>query len=179
MTEVQDEPTRGELWQVIEEAHNYLHQWLVDSSSRMHPIYGEIEINMGDWGIRDSATSCSVCLAGLWYLRERGWLLGEAFKINSPDRVLVDIKTDRLVSFLNELRCPLDVIDDDEDLEPVTYSHKIGELLGIEGIPYLEDELMVALGLEEIHWDEYDPEHILAFLQWLLEQRTVGGNSNE
>lgn len=143
-----DVDTQAELWQVVQEAHDYLHAYLHDPTSRIYSEGGVVHFSASDWGYR-TKDGCSVCLAGLWYLKKEGVLLGELFKV-----------LPQIADFLDDLR----YLHVDPEL--------IGDWLGIE-IPY---DLDIALALEATGddcWDKDNIHHILAFLKWLLQHKPV------
>lgn len=149
---VDELPPRGVLWQVVQEAYNYLHEWVTNPSSRAHPHYGKVHFDVSKWGY-EGLESCMVCVAGLYFLRKYDVLLGVTYKYDPYPKV---------ADFLDDLT--YSGADDDA---------KIEEYLGVEIPEGLRDGL-VGIG----PWDSEYPEHLLAFLQWLLGQRTQVGDSN-
>lgn len=136
---MRDIPTRTELWAAVQEAHDYLYQYLNDLSSRYIPDLGTIEFDAWDWGSKVDRT-CTVCLAGLYLLRREHKLFHDS-----------DTKMTPLLGFLDDLR------------NPDQYEDKIEEWLGVSvdyDSSYIADD-----GL----WDSGNPEHILHFLGWLLD----------
>lgn len=144
-TELYDVPPTPQLWAVIREAHDYLHEY-INGPSVIDPKYGKVRFDAGVWGESDGNT-CTVCLAGLWFVRRVGMLVLE---------ISVSTSFPPLADFLDDLRHP----DKDYVRERVQYE------LGVDVPEDLADEL--AGGEDE--WDGNNPEHILAFLQWLLQQ---------
>jgi hypothetical protein len=108
----------------------------------VHSNYGKIIFDTSTWGEKDG-TSCKVCLAGLWYLQKGYGLLGE----KGPKPPVPD--------FLDDLRYPGASAD------------KLYDLLGVTVPEGLESELV-----SDHDWDRGNPNHILLFLDWLLEQHT-------
>ena len=137
-------PPRNELWVAVQEAHDYLHQWINDPSGRQHPQYGAIEFDVCDWGHRKEG-GCVVCLGGLYYLHK-------AHKLLADDHDTWNSPVPPILRFLDHLRYPEDNADE------------IEEWLGVE-VDY--DTRFIADGCE---WDTADPAHIQDFLWWLLER---------
>lgn len=145
-TTASDYPPREELWAAVQEAHDYLYQYLNDPSNREHPAEGEIEFSAYNWGLRYPG-GCEVCLAGLWYLHKVGRLL--EVEMNDDDEY---VNLPPLCRFLDKLRCPADNGDE------------IEERLGVatQSYPSQDEDGGMLYG--------DNPEHILAFLRWLLER---------
>jgi hypothetical protein len=137
----------------VQEAYDYLHEWITNPTSRVHPHYGKVHFDISKWGY-EGQESCMVCVAGLYYLRKYDLLLGIKYRYEPYPK---------LAEFLDDLT--YSGADDDALIE---------EYLGVHVPSGLRDRL-VGGGL----WDSDQPEHLLAFLQWLLGQRTPGGNSND
>lgn len=142
-------PPRDVLWQVVQEAYDYLHEWVTNPSSRAHPHYGKVHFDVSKWG-REGEESCMVCVAGLYYLRKYDLLLEVKYNHDPYPEV---------AEFLDELTYS------DGD-----YDAQIEECLGVEIPEGLRDGLIMVGP-----WDSEHPEHLLAFLQWLLGQRTQAG----
>lgn len=140
-------PPRTELWAAVQEAHDYLHQWVINPPGRLHPTYGKVVFDAGSWGHRFFADECWVCLAGLRYLRKENSLLGVDVEQNGEDISATDY-------FLDALR------------DPITNSGYIERWLGVQ-VP------TDITGYEL--WDPESPEEILAFLAWLLDAGKVQG----
>ena len=142
--------TRGELWHIVQEAHDYLHAYLYDPTSRIYSEGGVVHFSASDWGYR-TKDGCKVCLAGLWYLKKENVLLGDLLDVyHQPLPQIAD--------FLDDLRR----LDMDPDL--------IEDWLGISVPDDLDTELAVKATGDEC-WDEDNIHHILAFLKWLLEHK--------
>lgn len=146
---VDELPPRDELWEVVQEAHDYLNTWVSDPDSRTDPDYGAVGFSVYNWGT-STWGECEVCLAGLYYLRKYGTLLGQDYQCR-PD----------LAEFLDNLtyRGSVDAY--------------IEQLLGVCVPDRLRNDLVGR------QWTGDNPSHLLAFLQWLLGQRTPGGINNE
>jgi hypothetical protein len=136
-------PPRRQLWVIIQEVHDYLYTYLNDPSSRHHPTMGRVYFCTTHWGRPIlGGRGCEVCLAGLWYLRKCGVLLG------SPDII------PPLATLLDSLIDP-------------RYSHqRVSELLGIHIPAGIHHQLV-----GPYMWESYNPVHILKFLAWLLEHK--------
>lgn len=149
--------SREQLWEVVQEAHDYLSAWVNDPAGGTHPTKGEIHFNAGSWGrSRKDKKVCYVCLAGLWYLQKRGILLKQEIK---DTQVLP-----RIADFLDDLRHV-----DDTDVD-----YRIEQWLDIS-IP--QDLAYNLIADTDDYWDEDNPHHILLFLDWLLEQHDRGGST--
>lgn len=138
-------PPRSELWAAVQEAYEYLDQYLNDLPSRQHPVYGRVVFEAGSWGSRFFSDECWVCLAGLRYLRKEDSLLGVDVEQNGEDISPTDY-------FLDALR------------DPEYHGEYIEKWLGV----WIPDDMVYDLITEP--WDPENPEHILAFLGWLLRQ---------
>lgn len=149
VTELYDIPPAPVLWEVIREAHDYLHEH-INGPTITDPKYGQVRFDAGEWGQSDG-TVCTVCLAGLWFVRRVGMLLTETHTF--PD----------LADFLDDLRHP----DKEYARERVHYE------LGVVVPEDLADELVGEV------WDGSNPGHILAFLQWLLQQEIIHGDGEQ
>lgn len=143
-TELYDVPPAPQLWAVIREAHDYLHEYVHGPTIR-DPRYGRVIFHAGIWGA-SNGDQCRVCLAGLWFVRKVGMLIQDLSTSFPP-----------LADFLDDLR----QCDEDYARERVYYH------LGVVVPEDLADELGGG------GWDDGDPEHILAFLHWLLGQEKV------
>jgi hypothetical protein len=155
-----DYPPREELWAAIKEAHYYLHQWVNDPSSRLHPTEGRIEFDAYSWGERGDG-GCTACLAGLWYLHKVGRLL--TVKVNDSDEYEDLLPTYWPVCrFLDNLR------------HTWAFTADIQRELGVV-LPKYDSELEEAIG----KWTLHRPEDILIFLAWLLQQRDIQHSNGE
>ena|SRR4028118_1569578 len=159
---IYDYPPREELWSAVQEAHDYLQQYLNDPSSRVHPIEGEVKFNAYSWGEPDpdGEGEYEVCLAGLWHLRKVGRLL--TVSVNDHDEYE---NLPPICRFLDKLRCPGDNGDE------------IEQWLGVDTTYYpSQDEKTGGMLYSD------NPEHILKFLTWLLQQRDIqhsNGRTND
>lgn len=135
-------PPRSELWAAVQEAHDYLHEWVHNPSSRLHPTYGKVVFEAGTWGRSIFSDICWVCLAGLRYLRKEDSLLGLDVEQNGEDISATDY-------FLDALR------------NPWINGEYIQQWLGIT--------MPVDMSEYEGIWDSEGPEGILTFLGWLLD----------
>lgn len=150
---VSNYPPREELWAGVREAHYYLHQWVNDPSSRVHPTEGKVEFDAYSWGERDE-DGCTACLAGLWYLRKVGRLL--SVTVNEDDEY-EDLPSTYwpVCRFLDNLR------------HTTAAAADIEQQLGV----VIPDDLEVVIGIPK--WSLSEPKDILVFLTWLLQQRDV------
>ncbi|WOL31459.1 hypothetical protein [Microcoleus phage My-WqHQDG] len=140
-----------EKWQIILEARDYLHAYLHDPDSRIYDDGKVIHFDASEWGSITNG-ECNVCLAGLWYLRKENVLLGD---------IVNKVVTPQIAKFLDDLRY-LNSIP--------SKAKRLRDWVGIDIPDNLDTELaMKATGND--HWDEDNPNHILAFLNWLLEHR--------
>jgi hypothetical protein len=148
-----EQPPMSELWAAVREAHDYLHEWLYDPSTRVHPVYGKVVFKGGSWGAffpyhdrgMPIPNECWVCLAGLRYLRKENSLLGVDVEQNGVDISATDY-------FLDALH------------DPITNSGYIEQWLGVR----------IPVGITSTELGIPDPESaegILTFLTWLLQQR--------
>lgn len=143
-------PPREELWAAVQEAHDFLYQYLNDPNSRKHPTEGEVEFNAYNWGLRYPG-GCEVCLAGLWYLHKVGRLL----EVDDSKYECEGLPP--LCRFLDKLRCP----DDNAD--------EIEEQLGVSTHSYPSQD-----GDGNMLYSD-NPKHILDFLTWLLDKGQAYG----
>ena len=146
---VDELPPRDELWEVVQEAYSYLHEWVTNPTTRVHPHYGKVHFDISKWGYK-GLESCMVCVAGLYYLRKYDLLLGVEYSYGYEPYP-------KVAEFLDDLT--YSSVDDDTLIE---------KYLGV-AIPRGLRAGLVGVG----PWDNTYPEHLLAFLQWLLGQRTV------
>ncbi len=151
-----------EKWQILQEAHDYLHAYLHDPDSRVYSDGKVIHFDANNWGsIVDGG--CTVCLAGLWYLRKENVLLED---------IVCKVVTPQIANFLDSLRylgTPLDTPAVYAPRGP-SYIWDIEDWVGINIPDGLGDKLAMKTTGDE-HWDEDNSHHILAFLNWLLERR--------
>lgn len=145
----------SEIWQVIREAHDYLHAYLHDPTSRIYSEGGVIHFRAGEWGTRVDG-GCAVCLAGLWYLRKEDVLLEEMMHNG--------YELPQIADFLDDLRY----------LDRPSKIKAIEDWVGID-IPDDLDTELSAKAADDNYWDEDNPYHMLAFLKWLLEHKPVLG----
>lgn len=141
-------PPREQLWVVVREARNYLHIWVNNPDSRSHPLALSIEFDARSWGSMDIGYESGTfrgCLAGLWYLYKEGRIVGEEYSIPP------------LAEFLDMVRYPN------------TQAKYIERVLGVN-IPPSREHRNTLVGTT---WSPNNPEHILAFLDWLLTQHSI------
>ena len=152
-----DEMPEGEtLWGVVQEAHDYLEQWINDPSSRVHPTKGWIYFNAGSWGrATKDREACMVCLAGLWYLQKEGRLLGDESRDIPMGGELV---VPPIARFLDYLRFPY------------AKAYHIEKWLGVSA-----DDVRGYKVPGNI-WCPDEPTHILDFLDWLLTHRDTNND---
>lgn len=139
-----------EKWQILQEARDYLHAYLHYPSSRLYSEAGVVRFDANEWGsVIDGG--CTVCLAGLWYLKKENVLLGDMMKW---------CLLPQIADFLDDLRC----LNEERD------RGAIEDWIGIDVPDGLGTELATNTTGSQL-WDGDNPYHILAFLNWLIERR--------
>ena len=142
---------REELWRIVEEAHQYLHDWLHKEGAGPWNVYRGMDIDFyaNSWYTAITETRCTVCLAGLWYLQKLGLPLTlREERITTPE----------IANFLDTLRWA--------DIE----HSDIEQYLGVE-VPLGIGNRLVGDKLGAHTYRSSNPKHILLFLEWLLEQK--------
>jgi hypothetical protein len=140
----------NEMWQIVQEVRDYLHAYLHDPSARVYAGGGVIHYSSEDWGeVVDGG--CKVSLAGLYYLKKGGVLL--------TPLVMGKNVVPQVADFLCDL-CYVDVAPE-----------HIEDWLSIDLPDGLYQDLAASAGIPR--WEGDNPQHVLYFLDWLLEHKPM------
>jgi hypothetical protein len=137
------------MWQILQEARDYLRAYLHDPSARVYAGGGVIEYSSDIWG-DEVIGGCQVSLAGLYYLKKGGVLLTS---LVFSSKVLPQV-----ADFLSDLCYYLDVVPEED-------------WLGMDLPDGLHPYLAASAGIHK--YDGDNPQHVLYFLDWLLEHKPV------